>query len=616
MRKLGRTFDLTDSGGYAELGTREGFLFDLDYGTLFFDTFSVLSLYAPDGERVSVIEHEHDGTERSAPIDVVTLKDGSLAALYRFGAGHYTPHIRIYDADGAPLTDYIEVPDVGGGSAGNQANYSIAAGPDGGFSVMVGIDNSDADETVTISPLDFGTRNRNSDVRIAEFNADGSLDGGAFIGHETEEATSWTDTNIASRHDVLSNGDIVIAYTDSYYNLFSFADDLAAGTGVRASIIRDGGPIREFDVYTPGVGVNTAGRPIHVNEAVTSSTNYAPSVVALDTGGFAVIFGHNGTERGDPVQWIARFYGADGAQTGEVDLASGGSFAVGAQSPEFAALSGGRIAVVSAQSTSLTGREIYLKIIDDTGKIEGTKVAGIGVPQNETGIDGVDVGGDDTVYVSLYDGRVFRFAVEAGALESGADDRAVGRRGDDFALGDSDAEQFSMKNGDDAVFAGGGNDKVQGGAGRDSLEGQGGKDTLSGGDGRDVLLGQSGRDVLKGGNGNDTMFGGADHDIIRGGKGADILFGGAGNDLLIGGPGNDRFDFTVGRDTVGDFTDDRDTLYLASDLWEDSLTIREVVRTFATNTADGVAFDFGEGNSLLVQGIESRSDLFNDIVIL
>lgn len=95
MRKLGRTFDLTDSGGYAELGTREGFLFDLDYGTLFFDTFSVLSLYAPDGERVSVIEHEHDGTERSAPIDVVTLKDGSLAALYRFGAGHYTPHIRI-----------------------------------------------------------------------------------------------------------------------------------------------------------------------------------------------------------------------------------------------------------------------------------------------------------------------------------------------------------------------------------------------------------------------------------------------------------------------------------------------------------------------------------------
>ena len=331
----------------------------------------------------------------------------------------------------------------------------------------------------------------------------------------------------------------------------------------------------------------------------------------LDDGGFAIFYSHWPFEAGNPIVWLGSFYDAEGGLIATHTLAAGGHFAVGQPNPQFAALSDGRVAVLSnTHVSSSVGQDIQLKILDADGYIEGTRVTRVGGP----GPDGLDVGDDGSIYVSLYAGEVYRFVPEIGTDAPGADDRYRGSGSDETALGETADEVFAMRKGNDVVFAGGGNDKVLGGSGHDSLEGQGGHDTVVGDRGKDVLLGQAGKDLLNGGKGDDTIFGGAGQDNLRAGKGDDLMFGGAGDDLMLGGLGNDQFVFSAGRDTIGDFSDDGDVLHLASDLWDDTLSNRSLVRNYATNTDDGVLFDFGPDNSLLVQGVDRRADLVDDIV--
>jgi uncharacterized delta-60 repeat protein len=108
---------------------------------------------------------------------------------------------------------------------------------------------------------------------------------------------------------------------------------------------------------------------------------------------------------------------------------------------------------------------------------------------------------------------------------------------------------------------------INGLAGNDTLNGLDGNDTLNGDNGNDILNGGNGNDILTGGNGNDRLNGGNGNDTLTGGNGNDTLVGDAGNDILTGGVGNDKFSFSggnlprnqrvstyLGTDTITDFT--------------------------------------------------------------
>ena len=87
----------------------------------------------------------------------------------------------------------------------------------------------------------------------------------------------------------------------------------------------------------------------------------------------------------------------------------------------------------------------------------------------------------------------------------------------------------------------------------------------------DVIYGEAGEDNISGGYGDDQLDGGADADTIDGDSGNDTLIGGAGSDTLTGGAGDDVFDVTSGvtsetshKDTITDFGTGADTLDLST----------------------------------------------------
>jgi Ca2+-binding RTX toxin-like protein len=88
-----------------------------------------------------------------------------------------------------------------------------------------------------------------------------------------------------------------------------------------------------------------------------------------------------------------------------------------------------------------------------------------------------------------------------------------------------------------------------GGAGDDTVNGGSGDDQLFGEDGIDTLNGEAGIDFIAGGLGNDLIQGGADADNLYGEDGDDTLDGGDSfhTDILTGGAGNDTLDGISGQ---------------------------------------------------------------------
>lgn len=152
-----------------------------------------------------------------------------------------------------------------------------------------------------------------------------------------------------------------------------------------------------------------------------------------------------------------------------------------------------------------------------------------------------------------------------------------------------------------------------GNAGRNDMQGRAGNDVLYGNDGNDRLGGGDGDDRLYGGNGNDSLAGGAGIDQLSGGYGNDYLRGDGGNDGLSGGLGADRFVFgdLFGADAITDFAlAEGDRLRLDNALWDNlALTDAQMLARYATVTAAGVLLDFGDGGSLLLQGLTATTGL-------
>ena len=180
-------------------------------------------------------------------------------------------------------------------------------------------------------------------------------------------------------------------------------------------------------------------------------------------------------------------------------------------------------------------------------------------------------------------------------------------------------------------------DLLRGADSADFLTGKGGADFLYGDAGNDLLIGDEGNDALVGGTGLDRLFGGAGIDLLYGGTGDDRLWGDVGNDGLNGDEGNDRLDGGAGRDTLRsgagadsfvfsgvlagadrilDFTDNVDTLILTADLWGGARWSIAQVMSRATLNNGHVVFDFGHGNSLIIDGLPRLSALADDLVVV
>jgi hypothetical protein len=112
---------------------------------------------------------------------------------------------------------------------------------------------------------------------------------------------------------------------------------------------------------------------------------------------------------------------------------------------------------------------------------------------------------------------------------------AVALAHDGRPAGTKGADDLTMSDGNDRVFARGGDDSVDGGAGNDRLRGGRGHDELYGGEGDDRLRGGQDDDYLDGGEGDDYINGrgdGRDGDEIVCGNGYDVAVLGRG-DVIV-----------------------------------------------------------------------------------
>ena len=199
-------------------------------------------------------------------------------------------------------------------------------------------------------------------------------------------------------------------------------------------------------------------------------------------------------------------------------------------------------------------------------------------------------------------------------------DTLLGEEGDDRISGHEGADTLEGGDGADSLFGGAGDDRLSGGAGHDHLTGGEGddeihgdalNDVLYGHDGMDHLWGDRGDDMLSGHERSDTLMGGKGDDTLYGGRGQDRLWGDRGDDLLRGGAGADVFLFRTdhGADRILDFDPDEDRLSFHRDLTGGLSRPARIVETYAERVSDGVRFDFGNGDGILLVDVQSLADL-------
>lgn len=195
-------------------------------------------------------------------------------------------------------------------------------------------------------------------------------------------------------------------------------------------------------------------------------------------------------------------------------------------------------------------------------------------------------------------------------------DRLWGYGGCDSLFGNDGRDDLFAGAGDDLLDGGRDADYMSGGGGDDVLLGRAGNDLLAGGCGNDRLAGGRGNDRMTGRQGDDVLLGGPRADRLEGGSGDDLLQGGRGADTLIGGWGADEFVFApgFGRDAIRIFEDDIDSLVFDDALWGGGMHKGAVLRAFGHDGRGQVVLDFGDGDRLVLHGIDHLMDLRDDFV--
>lgn len=132
-----------------------------------------------------------------------------------------------------------------------------------------------------------------------------------------------------------------------------------------------------------------------------------------------------------------------------------------------------------------------------------------------------------------------------------------------------------------------------------------------------LLYGNDARSLIenaKGGSGNDYITGNFGNNQLYGMGGTDTLFGIGGADTLIGGGGGDffGFGFGYGNDSVQDFQDGIDRIYLSSTL---GIFDGSQALFFASNFNGNVVFNFGNGDVLVIENMQLDQITALDIVM-
>ena len=251
------------------------------------------------------------------------------------------------------------------------------------------------------------------------------------------------------------------------------------------------------------------------------------------------------------------------------------------------------------------------------GGIGNDTILGGAGDNNLTGGEGDDLilGGNE---IDTINGNGGNDVIEA----NGGNDVLLAGEGDNIVLAGSGNDLITAGAGVDALVGGGGDDTIEGGAGADTLVGGLGNDILIGGDGADQIISQfganslsggAGEDFLEGAAGGDALNGGADNDFLNGLAGNDTLNGGGGSDTLIGGSGADTFVFDneIDSENVLDFEDNIDQLDLTAFAFADVTT---ALGAAVETVGGGVFFDFGDGNTALINNI-TEAQLSDDILV-
>ncbi|MFM2314420.1 MAG: hypothetical protein RLZZ04_3696 [Cyanobacteriota bacterium] len=211
---------------------------------------------------------------------------------------------------------------------------------------------------------------------------------------------------------------------------------------------------------------------------------------------------------------------------------------------------------------------------------------GLDVLNGGQGNDSLDGGNGNDLLLGKENNDILNGGNDGDLLNGGAgDDQLNGGNDNDSLLGAQGSDRLNGNEGSDILDGGAGNDRLRDTAGDNVLYGNEGDDWLFAGMGNDTFYGEAGNDQAIANGGNDQLFGDLGNDDLNGGLGDDQLFGGEGDDLLTGGSGSDSFTgdggsdrfmlATEGTDTITDFTDGQDLLYLAENVAFEDLVITQ-----------------------------------------
>ena len=251
-----------------------------------------------------------------------------------------------------------------------------------------------------------------------------------------------------------------------------------------------------------------------------------------------------------------------------------------------------------------------IEVTGDTGNNDLDGGMGDDTIDAGRGNDTVDAGdGDDDVRAGVGEDSVDGGLGDDFLRGGRGEDTLIGGEGNDSIVGQRNADTLEGGIGEDTLKGGGGNDSIDGGAGNDFIKGGTRADVLNGGEGDDRIFANSFADVLNGDAGNDLLNAGGDNDTLNGGTGNDTLRGGDGNDTFV-------FEADMGADIILDFADDTDTLQISTALTGGLTDAAVVVDTFANVINGNTVFDFGDGNTITLNGVMDASVLVNDITFM
>ncbi|MEX0340669.1 MAG: calcium-binding protein [Arenibacterium sp.] len=532
--------------------------------------------------------------------DIAVLSDGRIVVAWsevlqqptgEFDDTDGAVFARILDADGAALSDIIQVNDF---SPFKQDRAHVVSFGDGSFAVG------------WTTTQKFGDSPKEADTFIRYFDANGApfndfkisfTDDNPVNRQELHEIVSLSGNRLAAILEEPDNdgvtakfynagGDLYATFTRPFEDLAELNNGNIVVAGViDDSLSTDGNVVRvsmfDEDLFSPknieGLVDSLVFDIVGVGESDKSPDHV--QLAALAGGGFVVGFLE---KTSDTTSNLNMVFLSDYGQIEFDDVLTPISLAFDSTNASFdmISLKGGGVAVaLSDADASGTTIGVDMLLFDADGKLltrlqaSDTDVGSQGQP-TLTELDNGNVmvvfedlsGGGDTLPSNTL--RLAEFSIDGKAgkfVGTNGDDTLRGVGGNDLILGLDGDDKISGQGGNDKLRGGLGDDELIGGTGRDALRGGEGQDNLKGGGGNDGLGGGEGADRLNGGDGNDIVSGGAGNDRLNGAAGDDLLKGGLGDDTLNGGAGDDVFQFVRSRsgdDTIEGFSASDDSLLI------------------------------------------------------